>query len=64
MTPGIYVILIPNYRYSKYSRIRSKKLFSFLPGLGLKFGESCNLSSSARSSLLNDFGVHMLICTN
>jgi hypothetical protein len=50
--------------YSKYSFIRSKKLFSFLPGLGLKLGESCSFSSSSRSSRLRAFGVQMLMCTS
>jgi hypothetical protein len=46
--------LYPFTFYSKYSFIRSKKLFSFLPGLGLKLGDDCNFSNSSRSSLLNE----------
>lgn len=52
---------LSDFFYSKYSFIRSKKLFSFLPGLGLKLGEFCSFSNSSRSSRLNALGVQMLM---
>src|SRR5690606_14144393 len=44
--------------YSKYSFIRSKKVFSFLPGWGLKLGELRRRSRSSLSSGDSALGVH------
>lgn len=48
----------------KYSFIRSKKLLSPLPGLGLKFSESRSFSSAFFSSDVSCCGVHTLMFTS